>query len=170
MHRGHLILALSSGAGSSPAEIEFRLDILRKATKIDEFLKSYLEILFPCTAMLSTTNWALGRPAYQSSQYLGYSAELAVDGNNDTTMLHNSCTETNDGPGGENWWMVDLGRLISVAYVVLTNRGDCCCEYGFCSHYLTNTRCELSFPFETHSYNVRIIDKTACIGGRQSCT
>ena len=34
--------------------------------------------------MLTTTNWALGRPAYQSSQNNGYSAALAVDGNNDT--------------------------------------------------------------------------------------
>ena len=60
--------------------------------------------------MLSATNWALGRPAYQSSQYTSYSAALAVDGNNDTAMAHMSCSDTNDGPGGENWWMVDLGR------------------------------------------------------------
>ena len=98
-----------------------------------------------CAEMLSTTNWALGRPAYQSSRFNSYSAGLAVDGNNDTLMSNHSCTETNDGPGGENWWMVDLGRLISVAYVVLTNRGDCCCEYGFCTyHKLSRTHTVVS--------------------------
>lgn len=30
----------------------------------------------------------------------------------------------NDNPNGVNWWRVDIGLLIHVKYVVVTNRGD----------------------------------------------
>ena len=70
-------------------------------------------------------NIALGKPASQSSTYMWYStplnANLAVDG-----YVNTLCTNTNDGPGGPNWLMVDLGQIYSIGYVVLTNRlGDC---------------------------------------------
>ena len=70
-------------------------------------------------------NIALGKPATQSSTYMWYStpliANLAVDGYVDTI-----CTNTDDGPGGPNWLMVDLGQIYSIGYVVLTNRVECC--------------------------------------------
>ena len=47
-----------------------------------------------------------------------------MDGNPDPNANHGSCCNNNDGPGGPNWLMVDLGRYYTIAYVVATNRGD----------------------------------------------
>ena len=41
-------------------------------------------------------------------------------------MVSPGCTNTNDPAGGPNWWMVDLQQTITIGYVILTNRGDCC--------------------------------------------
>ena len=69
-------------------------------------------------------NLALGKSANQSSTYADsmtiYIASYAVDG------LIGSVTCTNDGPGGPNWLMVDLGQKYSIGYVVITNREGCC--------------------------------------------
>jgi len=76
-----------------------------------------------------TYNAALNRPAYQSSVYSdsfgNYSANLANDGNRNTTFTSGgvptcvaSKRETNP------WWAVDLGRPTAVYRVDLTNRGD----------------------------------------------
>lgn len=74
-------------------------------------------------------NIALGRPSFQSSIWHDYSSGScqsgrAVDGNFDTDLTQGSCSQTNDGPSGENWWMVDLGQPVNVGSVVVTNRGD----------------------------------------------
>jgi len=70
-------------------------------------------------------NAALNRPAYRSSVYGNYSANLANDGNRDTQFNSGgvpvcvaSKRETNP------WWAVDLGRPTAVYRVDLTNRGD----------------------------------------------
>ena len=75
-----------------------------------------------------SANLALNKPAVQSTTWydanLQYSASasLSVDGNKDSIFSHKSCSATNDGPGGANWWVVDLGREYDIHHVVLTNR------------------------------------------------
>ena len=77
---------------------------------------------------LGERNLAQGRPASQSSTWGGWDASRVVDGNPDPNANHGSCSNTADSPGGPNWLMVDLGRYYTIAYVVATNRGDCCGE------------------------------------------
>jgi len=79
-------------------------------------------------------NLALGKPAEQSSTYVGWggakslSADLAVDGNRDTNLnkVTSSCMHTHPGQGAGQWWRVDLQNQHSVHAVTITNRGDCC--------------------------------------------
>ena len=61
------------------------------------------------------------------------SASRAVDGDKTSNLYSvHSCSHTNDvrtmsSPVGEpNWLMVDLGQIIQITNVALTNRGDCC--------------------------------------------
>ena len=62
-------------------------------------------------------NLALGKHAWQSSEYnREKGAEIAVDGNR-TTYMH-TLLETNP------WWMVDLGNEWPVSRVVIVNRGE----------------------------------------------
>ena len=62
-------------------------------------------------------NLALGKQAYQSSDYGGgQRAEKAVDGNRAT--ISHTLLETTP------WWMVDLGTERPVARVIITNRAD----------------------------------------------
>ena len=49
-------------------------------------------------------------------------AALAVDGNYDTYVLHCHCAHGNDGPGGPNWLVVDLGICFNIDHVAVTNR------------------------------------------------
>ena len=71
-------------------------------------------------------NLALLQPAYQSSTYSGSGfprvAALAVDGNHDTNAYNRHCSATNDGAGGANWWVVDLGLTFFIDRVVVVNR------------------------------------------------
>ena len=69
-----------------------------------------------------SVNLALGRPASQSSTCNGCAASRSVDGNRNTNMWAGSCSNTNDGPGGPNWWMVDLGQPYRLNNVVMYNR------------------------------------------------
>ncbi|XP_035682627.1 uncharacterized protein LOC118420028 [Branchiostoma floridae] len=75
-------------------------------------------------------NVALGKPAFQTSQYkptdpADGAASLAVDGNTDTNYHHGSCTHTVDSPGETNpsWW-VDLGQSYVIDRVLIFNRQD----------------------------------------------
>ena len=65
-------------------------------------------------------NLALSRTAFQSSTKGGAVATRAVDGNTDNRFSMWSCTHTffQISP----WWMVDLGRLVNVNRVIITNR------------------------------------------------
>jgi len=67
----------------------------------------------------STRNIALGKPAYQSSQYQTYYASNAVD-NDYGTFSH---TQPN-----LPWWKVDLQTSYNIGVVKLYNRQDCCQE------------------------------------------
>ncbi len=79
-----------------------------------------------------SANIALNQPAYQISDYTGYSApaDLAVDGITETQM-HSSPTCVNCCTHTEHeyqtvWWLVDLGAQYFVDSVIVYNRGDCC--------------------------------------------
>ena len=72
----------------------------------------------------SNPNLALGKPAWQSSNYNNKhgGASLAVDGNRDSTYSALSCTHTKSEPNP--WWEVDLTSENLVGRVVIVNRGD----------------------------------------------
>ena len=72
-------------------------------------------------------NLALNKPTNQSSTNHSYASSYAVDGLFNTNALSAPyCAVTSDPAGGPNWWMVDLQQVITIGYVVLTNRADCC--------------------------------------------
>ena len=60
-------------------------------------------------------NYALSRPAYQSTEGWGYTASRAVDGD-EATFSHTSDDEYNP------WWKVELAFPIRVTHVAITNR------------------------------------------------
>ena len=84
-------------------------------------------LLLNTIAVVTDVNLAYGRPASMSSTVSYYGllyASFAVDGFYDSQYTHYHCAATNDPSGGPNWLSVDLGRLVQVDYVALTNRGD----------------------------------------------
>ena len=77
-----------------------------------------------------STNSALGRPVFQSSDYIDYFASRAVDGNKASMLtLYNSCSHTADER--DPWWAVELEGSLDVVRVDIINRGDCCRELAF---------------------------------------
>jgi len=83
-------------------------------------------IFFTVQQLQVGANLALRMPTNQSSTSSFQNSSLAVDGLFNTRAPY--CAVTNDSAGGPNWWMVDLQQLITIGYVVLTNRADCCGE------------------------------------------
>ncbi|XP_041378490.1 uncharacterized protein LOC121390681 [Gigantopelta aegis] len=70
-------------------------------------------------------NWALHKPAYQSSTpYKQFAAAKAVDGNITNDAAGGSCAMILESD--HSWWMVDLQDTIRVEQVLIVNRGDCC--------------------------------------------
>jgi len=65
-------------------------------------------------------NLALYKEATQSSTWDGYGADLAVDGNLETS------THSMDESG--NWWSVDLAEVTNIRKIKVFNRADCCKE------------------------------------------
>ena len=92
----------------------------REEKAIDEFMSLAVEC-FKAMNVTFSPNWALGKQAWQSSDY-GWNpgpragAEAAVDGN------RASCMHTLEE--ATPWWMVNLATERSVARVVIVNRGD----------------------------------------------
>ena len=74
-------------------------------------------------------NLALGRPTWQSSNFMSYNSSLAVDGNADSNFHRGSCMHTSTDDNNP-WWVVDLGKRTNVQEVYLTNRGDCCGRFS----------------------------------------
>ena len=71
-------------------------------------------------------NLALGKDAFQSSQWGSGAASRAVDGNADSNWDGNSCSHTdNDDPNP--YWGVDLGADYHITQVEIVNRrgGQC---------------------------------------------
>ena len=69
-----------------------------------------------------STNYAFGQPTWQSSTdpCCGAGPSRAVDANVVSDWATGTCTYTN--VEAYAWWAVDLGQVISVTDVVITNR------------------------------------------------
>lgn len=76
---------------------------------------------------------ALGKPAAQSSMYLNYAAESAVDGNRGTDIIQDLCSHT-DTSDTNPWWRVDLQAVYSITIVRILNRGMDIYGIGICRH------------------------------------
>ncbi|XP_077345105.1 fucolectin-like [Lithobates pipiens] len=92
-----------------------------------------LAILYGVSAQCKNyRNFALRGRATQSTiinsvWYGFYSAAInAIDGNKDPNFYHGSCSHTAWEPSP--WWRVDLLKPYKIAYITITNRGDCCSE------------------------------------------
>ena len=74
-------------------------------------------------------NYALSQPAKMSTPALGaHGASNAVDGVRHVNLASFSCFHTIYGRG--DWWSVDLGVLVNVYAVAITNRGNSFCIYS----------------------------------------
>ena len=76
-----------------------------------------------------TMNYALGKPAFQSSIYkneFNRGPGAAVDGSMSGDFNTRTCIHTSREPNP--WWMVDFGANIYIGRVVIKNRADCCGE------------------------------------------
>jgi hypothetical protein len=71
-------------------------------------------------------NWALGKPALQSSTSFGGDASRALDGNRDGAYASNSTTHTS--AEHQSYWQIDLGAAYYIDEVRIFNRTDCCSE------------------------------------------
>ncbi|XP_078506453.1 uncharacterized protein LOC144765484 [Lissotriton helveticus] len=72
-------------------------------------------------------NVALKGITSQSSTYDEFGASAnAIDGSLITNYRKQTCTHTD--LEFEPWWMVDLGRVYQISFVVILNRGDCCSD------------------------------------------
>ena len=67
-------------------------------------------------------NLAHGKPTKMSSTFGSYVSLKAVDGDRNSSITENSCTQTLKQK--ENWWQVDLQAVYVIREVVITNRGD----------------------------------------------
>ena len=88
-------------------------------------MKFYCRIFIIVDLLLGLLNIALGKTAIQSSTLASLKAELAVDGNSDSSVGNNHCSHTGD-KDLKPWWAVDLAARYSVTEVKLVLRGDCC--------------------------------------------
>ena len=78
------------------------------------------------TGCYSIQNLARGQLATQSSTYDGAEAWRAVDGitRYDTSrgLTAGGCAGTDGHDRPDNWWMVDLGQLYAIRYLVIFSR------------------------------------------------
>lgn len=74
-----------------------------------------------------TVNLALGKPAYHSGTYMGWSADKAVDGmiadNVGPEAGQGTCTHSNMSSNA--WWMVDLGPISRIQTINFIYRKHC---------------------------------------------
>ena len=100
------------------------LDFLRALLFQVELFLFFSRNLFNITVL---DDLAKQKPAWQSSMYEYNPASNAVDGKRLTTLAEGSCSHTNYEYSP--WLTVDLRAKYKVTEVVITNRGDCCCEF-----------------------------------------
>ena len=78
-------------------------------------------------ALLVSGNVGYGKTAWQSPEWQEYwsktyPARLALDGNTDPDLLHNSCAHPTAPSGTNAWWMVDLGEKYRIHSVIIYNK------------------------------------------------
>lgn len=73
---------------------------------------------YGAAGVIAATPISQGKPCTQSSNYPGYPASYAVDGNPDTFQ--------HSGSEKLPWWEVDLGADHKVTRIEIINRKDCC--------------------------------------------
>ena len=79
-------------------------------------------------SVVARDNVVLHRRAFQSSMWHHYNASLAVDGNTDGDFdAANSCTATVDELSP--WWAVDMGTILHVDAVVISNRVEAASKF-----------------------------------------
>ena len=85
--------------------------------------KKCLLVGFILQSCQSETNYALARYAWQKDIWstTGFPSR-AVDGNTDPVVDRNSCAMC--GSPQKPWWAVDLGQVIHLSRIVVTNRID----------------------------------------------
>ena len=77
-------------------------------------------ILHPCQ---SETNYAIGRYAWQKDIWSNTAIpSRAVDGDDNPAFSGNSCAMINTKQ--KPWWAVDLGQVIRISRIVVTNRNE----------------------------------------------
>uniref|UniRef100_K1QGX3 Fucolectin-1 n=1 Tax=Magallana gigas TaxID=29159 RepID=K1QGX3_MAGGI len=93
-------------------------------TNLKHFKKKTIAstIQYKVKALPVLSDIALGKPAAQSSMYLNYAAESAVDGNRGTDIIQDLCSHT-DTSDTNPWWRVDLEAVYSITMVRILNRG-----------------------------------------------
>ena len=78
---------------------------------------------------------AHGKPTKMSSTFGSYDSSKAVDGDRNSAITGNGCTQTLKQM--KNWWQVDLQAVYVIKEVAITNRGDrngelkCATDTGF---------------------------------------
>ncbi|XP_025095649.1 uncharacterized protein LOC112564791 [Pomacea canaliculata] len=87
----------------------------------------HLRVLCLEFVILTLKNFALNAPCSQCANYSNWTPDKAVDGNSQ------SCSQTDVWSKVYysrhiHWWRVDLGKLILVSYIVITNTMDNCCS------------------------------------------
>ncbi|XDV19495.1 hypothetical protein PO909_024960 [Leuciscus waleckii] len=71
-------------------------------------------------------NLAVDGAVTQSSTWLDWFAENAIDGNRGLQQLNTGCSSTLNETNP--WWRLDLRDVYRISKVVVTNRRDCCAE------------------------------------------
>ena len=88
-------------------------------------------------------NVARGKPTFASSVYCdgpGPSCRLsqfAVDGSYTTLSNDYFCFTSNDSSGEPNWWALDMGQLVFVDQVIVTNLAYDSCGNTECGESLS---------------------------------
>ncbi|XP_035672782.1 uncharacterized protein LOC118413477 isoform X2 [Branchiostoma floridae] len=112
----------------------------------------------------SSTNLALGKPAFQTVTVQGAVASRAVDGNTTTFYSGLSCTLNYDNDNAH--WFVDLEQSYMISRIVIFNRQDDCCwerlnpfniHIGDSDQVSTNPKCGGDHEIDGNQVSVTIL-------------
>ncbi|XP_078585335.1 uncharacterized protein LOC144867284 isoform X7 [Branchiostoma floridae x Branchiostoma japonicum] len=112
----------------------------------------------------SSTNLALGKPAFQTVTVQGAVASRAVDGNTTTFYSGLSCTLNYDNDNAH--WFVDLEQSYMISRVVIFNRQDDCCwerlnpfniHIGDSDQVSTNPKCGGDHEIDGNQVSITIL-------------
>ncbi|XP_035672789.1 uncharacterized protein LOC118413477 isoform X8 [Branchiostoma floridae] len=112
----------------------------------------------------SSTNLALGKPAFQTVTVQGAVASRAVDGNTTTFYSGLSCTLNYNNDNAH--WFVDLEQSYMISRIVIFNRQDDCCwerlnpfniHIGESDQVSTNPKCGGDHEIDGNQVSVTIL-------------